>query len=160
MFFVLNLFLLIGCGSADTPHLDYCLIFKNDQSNLEPTLIANEKRSKIIFSNWKLLLHELQSSPNLKVGISKTGPDSCKYYAYLATLTHISQSWPEELYTLQRIKLIEQKINERVIDKNLFYTACKVTSFGEYKKDFKPLFLLALKSWKLDTTIFNRTTFH
>ena len=150
----------LNCNTNVKSNLNYCLILEMDQSNLEPTLNANEKRGNLILDNWKLLLNELQNSPNLKVEISTTGPDSCKFNAYMFTLTHVSQSFPEELYNMKTIKLIEQKINENVINKDILYTACKVTSFGSYKTDFKPLFIYALKSWQLDTTLFNGTKFY
>ena len=83
---------VLSCSSNIKNSLDYCLILQKDQSNLEPTMSANEKRGNLILDNWNLLLDELQNSTNLKVGITPNGPDSCKYNSYLFTLTHISQS--------------------------------------------------------------------
>lgn len=138
---------------------DYCEIYSKDQSYIGGSKLNALKREELFKENFDKLITELKFNKSLQVRDSDVRLDSCKYYAYVMTFTHIAQTFPEDLFNEKMIFFIKNKIDSGVIDKGLLFTACKISSVGSFKIEVKENLCLALNSWYLKSTIFNNTEF-
>jgi hypothetical protein len=154
--YLLLISILLSC-SKNIKELDFCTMYKKDQSHLYDATKSEaenaeikKKRKNLIYSNY----NELKSYsnkyhfPQVDKSMQYTN-DSCKYYSIFATLIHINQIEPEVFYSSRNIEFLADAIDKKYLDNNLVYPAVKIGSHSPYCKTLEPNIKLAIQKWKL-----------
>jgi hypothetical protein len=141
MKYIIILFFLItssNCASQKDTSLDYCQLYKSDQSylfSLSKSETENkrnlEKRKQIILDNYAAFKNYANANgfPLITDEMVETS-DSCKYYFCMATFIHIHQTQPKLFYSDENILFLHKAVKAKLLDNSLLYTAIKIGSHG------------------------------
>lgn len=152
---------LINCSSQKDMGLDYCTMYKSDQSHLySPTMTDAvnkqnlEKRKQVFIDNYITFKNYANANgfPLITDEMLETS-DSCKYYFCMATLIHINQTQPKLFYSDDNIQFLHNAEKAKLLDNSLLYTAIKIGSHGKTCIAFREAIIRALALWELEASM-------
>ena len=144
--FLLIVFYSCKESTVTSKTLDYCKMLEDDQT------LKGQDRKNVFKENFKSIIEYTQRNGFPNYDFNELPKDSCKTWAVMATLIHITQTSPELIFNNDILELFSVEIEKGNLNPEDIYPAFKVSTGGGqmFCDSLEPIINKTFDKWKMD----------